>query len=89
MKFSCKHTNWDNIKYDLDEKIIPFLRSRGATKFGTIGTCWGGYNIIRFLYLYTLYCKKTTPNVTICRANFLTQNTKTMGKCDTMFLLCL
>ena len=54
VKFSCKHTNWDNIKYDLDEKIIPFLRSRGATKFGTIGTCWGGYNIIRFLYLHKL-----------------------------------
>ena len=51
VKFSCRHTNWDNIKYDLDEKIIPFLRSRGATKFGTIGTCWGGYNIIRFLIL--------------------------------------
>jgi len=46
-KFMCKYTDWENLKFDIDEKVIPFLRNRGATKFGTIGTCFGGYPIIR------------------------------------------
>ena len=50
-KFMCKYTDWDNLKFDIDEKVIPFLRSRGATKFGTIGTCFGGYPIIRYDFI--------------------------------------
>jgi hypothetical protein len=46
-EFMCKYTNWEKLKYDIDEVVIPYLRVNGATKFGTVGTCWGGYNIIK------------------------------------------
>ena len=40
-------TDWARISNDLDETIIPFARLRGASKFGSIGACWGGYAMIR------------------------------------------
>ena len=46
-EFMCKHTKWENLRVDLEEIVIPFARLNGAAKFGTVGTCWGGYNMIR------------------------------------------
>ena len=40
-------TDWARLSNDLDETIIPFARLRGASKFGSIGACWGGYAMIR------------------------------------------
>ena len=46
--FSAKHTNWTNIQNDVDNKILPYLqKEHGISTFGTIGTCWGGYNAVR------------------------------------------
>ena len=46
--FNAKHTNWTNIQSDIDNKILPYLqKERGISTFGTIGTCWGGYNAVR------------------------------------------
>lgn len=46
--FNAKHTNWTNIQNDVDNKILPYLqKERGISTFGTIGTCWGGYNAVR------------------------------------------
>ena len=46
-EFMCKHTKWENLRVHLEEIVIPFARLNGAAKFGTVGTCWGGYNMIR------------------------------------------
>jgi dienelactone hydrolase len=33
--------NWEKVKKDLDT-TLEFLKKDGATKFGTVGFCWGG-----------------------------------------------
>ena len=45
--FSAKHTNWTNIQNDIDNKILPYLNDQDINTFGTMGTCWGGYNNVR------------------------------------------
>ena len=45
--FSVKHTNWTNIQDDIDNIILPYLNDQDITTFGSIGTCWGGYNSVR------------------------------------------
>jgi len=46
-KFMNKHTNWTNLKEDVDKRILPYARRHNATKFFTVGTCWGSYMTIR------------------------------------------
>ena len=29
------------------DKILPYARAQGATVFGSVGTCWGGYMVAR------------------------------------------
>ena len=45
--FGAKHTNWTNIQNDIDNKILPYLNDQDITTFGSMGTCWGGYNNVR------------------------------------------
>ena len=74
-KFMCKYADWDNLKFDIDEKVIPFLRSRGATKFGTIGTCFGGYPIIRYDF------------VTFCLYHFAYLSSESLSLKESMFIM--
>ena len=45
--FAARHTNWTNIQNDIDNKILPYLNDQDITTFGSMGTCWGGYNSVR------------------------------------------
>ena len=45
--FGAKHTNWTNIQNDIDNKILPYLNDQDISTFGSMGTCWGGYNSVR------------------------------------------
>jgi len=36
-------TPWSKIQSDIDTHLIPLLQSRGATKFGAVGFCWGSW----------------------------------------------
>ena len=45
--FTAKHTNWTNIQDDIDNIILPYLSDQDISSFGSMGTCWGGYNSVR------------------------------------------
>lgn len=47
VEFAMEHTNWKKLIVDWENKILPFARDKGATRFGCIGTCWGTYMVIR------------------------------------------
>jgi len=46
MDFIKKHTVWDNLKADAD-KVIAFAKAKGAKVFGSVGTCWGTYPVMK------------------------------------------
>eukprot|EP00304_Pavlova_gyrans_P002774 CAMPEP_0206054804 /NCGR_PEP_ID=MMETSP1466-20131121/38888_1 /ASSEMBLY_ACC=CAM_ASM_001126 /TAXON_ID=44452 /ORGANISM="Pavlova gyrans, Strain CCMP608" /LENGTH=246 /DNA_ID=CAMNT_0053430023 /DNA_START=44 /DNA_END=784 /DNA_ORIENTATION=+ len=35
--------NWERVRPLLMDHVAPFVRSRGATKLGLLGFCWGGW----------------------------------------------
>jgi len=51
-EFIRDQTNWEGkLRGDWEKKTLPYLKSLGIKKMGTIGTCWGSYMAIR-LSLY-------------------------------------
>lgn len=44
--FLSQVSNWTSLRSDWD-KVKQFALSKGAETFGTIGTCWGSYPVIR------------------------------------------
>jgi len=46
-EFFNKTTQWSKLKNDIEDIILPFAKNRGAETFGTLGTCWGSYPVIR------------------------------------------
>jgi len=47
VQFIKDQTDWSKLKVDLEEKVLPFAKSKGATSFGSLGTCWGSYMVLR------------------------------------------
>jgi hypothetical protein len=37
---------WSKVQADVNTHVIPFLKSRGCTKFGGMGNCWGSYPVV-------------------------------------------
>eukprot|EP00090_Calanus_glacialis_P028045 TRINITY_DN4481_c0_g1_i1.p1 TRINITY_DN4481_c0_g1~~TRINITY_DN4481_c0_g1_i1.p1 ORF type:complete len:242 (+),score=74.77 TRINITY_DN4481_c0_g1_i1:39-764(+) len=48
LEFLKRTTQWTDIKRDWETKIKPTAIQHGAKKFGSFGTCWGSYPVIRF-----------------------------------------
>lgn len=48
MEFLQRTTQWSIIKEDWETKIKPVAVQHGAHNFGSFGTCWGSYPVIRF-----------------------------------------
>jgi len=42
-----KHSEWSNLKVDLEDRILPFVKENGISQLGTVGTCWGSYVVLR------------------------------------------
>jgi len=47
VQFIKDQTNWDKLKQDFENIVLPFAKSKGAAKFGSVGTCWGSYMVLR------------------------------------------
>jgi len=48
VEFINKTTNWEeSLSPDLKNKVVPFAKEIGAKTFGTIGTCWGSYPVVK------------------------------------------
>lgn len=45
--FLAEHTQWEKLQKDIDERVLPYAADHGAKVFGTIGTCWGSYVVVR------------------------------------------
>ena len=48
LEFLQRTTQWTTIKQDWELKIKPTAVQNGAKTFGSFGTCWGSYPVIRF-----------------------------------------
>ena len=48
LEFLKRTTQWSNIKADWELKIRPVAIAHGAKEFGSFGTCWGSYPVVRF-----------------------------------------
>merc|ERR1711970_739961 len=35
------------LKQEFENIVLPFAKSKGAERFGTVGTCWGSYMVLR------------------------------------------
>jgi len=46
-EFIKKQTQWTKLKQDLEEIVLPIAKSLGGSSFGSIGTCWGSYLVLR------------------------------------------
>jgi dienelactone hydrolase len=42
----ANRATWPKIQADVDTHLIPLLKSRGATKFGAWGFCWGSWLVL-------------------------------------------
>ena len=40
-------SNWTQLEADWTLRVHPYLAQRGATSFGSIGTCWGNYVTVK------------------------------------------
>jgi protein XRP2 len=38
---------WSGIEADINTHLIPLLKSKGATKFGAVGFCWGSWAVLK------------------------------------------
>jgi len=47
VQFIRDQTNWDKLKKEVDNIVLPFAKSKGAKSFGSLGTCWGSYMVMR------------------------------------------
>jgi len=47
VQFIKDQTNWAKLQQDLEKIVFPFAKSKGATSFGALGTCWGSYMVLR------------------------------------------
>jgi len=47
MEFLKEKSQWNELKVDFEEKVLPFAKENGAVSFGAIGTCWGSYMVVR------------------------------------------
>jgi len=47
-EFLNRTTQWDKILSDFHALVEPLATERGATTFGSVGTCWGSYPVVRF-----------------------------------------
>jgi len=45
--FLKRHTDWKKLMVDFEDIVLPFARAKGAATFGSIGTCWGSYMVVR------------------------------------------
>ena len=45
--FVIENTNWSKLIVDWETIVLPFAKTKGATRFGSIGTCWGSYMVLR------------------------------------------
>merc|ERR1711953_375240 len=45
--FAKEKTVWNNLKNDWEQKIQPLAEKKGAQYYGTVGTCWGSYMVLR------------------------------------------
>merc|ERR1719494_1322391 len=46
-EFLKEQTQWSKLKQDVENIVLPMAKSLGGNSFGCIGTCWGGYMVIR------------------------------------------
>jgi len=53
--FIKRNTDWAKLEKDLTEKVLPFAKQQGAKRFGSVGTCWGSYMVIRLSALPDFY----------------------------------
>jgi len=55
--FVSKVTNWTGyLEPDLKNKVLPFAKKNGAEVFGSIGTCWGSYPVVRMSAMDEFKC---------------------------------
>jgi len=47
VQFIKDNTSWDKLRVDIDNIVLPFVKSKGATRIAAIGTCWGSYLVLR------------------------------------------
>jgi dienelactone hydrolase len=48
---------WEvSLREKVEDKVVPWLRSQGATKFVTVGFCWGSYGAMRCCALPDFAC---------------------------------
>ena len=50
-----KHSDWSNLKIDIEDRILPFVEEKGIKKLGTVGTCWGSYVVLRCCGNYPIF----------------------------------
>jgi len=46
-QFISSRTQWSKIYKDWSEKVLPYAKKHGAKRFGSVGTCWGSYVVLR------------------------------------------
>merc|ERR1712200_261596 len=40
-------TKWPSLKLDWEKKVKPYAEKNGAKTYGSVGTCWGSYVVLR------------------------------------------
>lgn len=45
--FLKAESDWTVLQAQFEKCVLPYAKSHGAKVFGTVGTCWGSYNVIR------------------------------------------
>jgi len=40
-------TKWPSLKLDWEKKVKPYAEKHGAKTYGSVGTCWGSYVVLR------------------------------------------
>jgi len=46
-QFIKDQTSWNKLEKDLEGKVLPLARGMGAQRFGSVGTCWGSYLVMK------------------------------------------
>jgi len=47
VEFITVESQWKVLQTQFEQCVLPYARLHGAKVFGSVGTCWGSYNVIR------------------------------------------